>query len=105
MRPRAAAPPGGCPAPCAPARAARLEARHVLSSRHGRLALRQQEIARVAGLHFYAIADAAQIGDFLKENDVHAEPSVLVGVRQQCQITRALHREGELALVVRLACP
>src|SRR6185295_16921292 len=52
--------------------APRLEPRHVLRGRHGRFALRQQEIARIAWFYFDAITDAAKVGDFLKENDVHA---------------------------------
>src|SRR2546421_12695154 len=51
--------------------AARPGARNVLGSRQGRLALRQQEIAAVAGAHLHALADVAEIGDLLQENDFH----------------------------------
>ena len=39
--------------------------------RQRRLALRQQEIAAVAALHLDAIADVAEVGDFLQQNDFH----------------------------------
>ena len=60
----------------------------------------QQEVAAVAGLHLDAVADVAEVGDFLQKNDFHLRsPSMLVGVRQQREEARALDRHRELALV------
>src|SRR4029077_2790837 len=80
--------------------AARLEARDVVRGSERRFPLRQQEIAAEAGAYFDAIADVAEVSDFLQQNDFHRlRPLVLIGVRQQRQETRALDRDRELALV------
>src|SRR5579864_83945 len=80
--------------------AARLEARDVLRSSERRLALRQQEVAPEARAHLHAIADVAEIGNLLQQNDFHRyEPLVLIGVRQQREKASTLDRHRELALI------
>ena len=37
----------------------------------GGLALGQQEVAAVAGLDLYPVADGAEVGNLLKKNDIH----------------------------------
>src|SRR5215469_13846217 len=80
--------------------APRLEARDVLRRGERRLALRQEEIAAETRAHLDAIADVAEVGDLLQQNDFHrCKPLVLVGVGQERQETRALDRDRELPLV------
>ena len=52
---------------------ARRASKRAMLSRRGQrgLALGQQEIAAVAGLHLHAIADVAEVGDLLQQNDFH----------------------------------
>src|SRR5882672_3365805 len=52
-------------------RTPRLEALDVVRRGQRGLAMRQQVVAAEAGLHFDAIANVAQVGDFLEKNDVH----------------------------------
>jgi len=52
-------------------RAARLEARNVLRGGERRLTLRQEEIAAEARADLDAIADVAEVGDLLQQNDFH----------------------------------
>src|ERR1700680_3792526 len=54
-------------------RAPRLEARDIVRGGERSLALRQKEIASETGAHFHAIADVAEIGDLLQENDFHRD--------------------------------
>ena len=53
------------------------EAGNVRSGRERRLALGQQEIAPVTGLHLHPVADVAEVGHFLQQYEFH-------GVRPQC---------------------
>ena len=54
--------------------ATRFELRDVVRGGQRRLALRQQEVAAVAGLHLDAIADVAEVRDLLQQNDFHRTP-------------------------------
>ena len=54
-------------------RPARLEARHVVRGGQRGLAAGQQEVAPVAGLHLHAIADVAEVGNLLEQNDFHLD--------------------------------
>src|SRR5262249_36034284 len=51
--------------------ATRFELGDVVGRGERGLALRQQEVAAVARLHFDAVADVAEVGDFLQKNDFH----------------------------------
>src|SRR5688500_13479047 len=92
--------------------AASFEFRNVFFRGERRLAFRQEEVAAVTGLHLHSIADVAEVGNLLQQNDFHEgylksvrvsrDRSVLIGVRQQREITRALHGDRELTLIVRL---
>src|SRR5690606_30986536 len=84
--------------------AARLELGDVRGGgRHG-LALRHQEVAAVARAHGDLVAQAAEVRHFLKKNEFHGSALrvVVVGVRDQRQVAGALHRGGQLALVLGL---
>ena len=68
---RACALPSSSPAAFSSSCAPRFELRDVVGRRERRLALRQQEVAAVAGLHLDAVADVAEVGDLLQQNDFH----------------------------------
>jgi hypothetical protein len=52
--------------------AARIEAGNVLGRRQRRLTLGQQEVAAIARLHLHPIADVAEVGHFLQQDQFHA---------------------------------
>src|SRR5690606_21598437 len=68
-----------------------LELRDVLGRGDGRLAFRDEEVARVAGLHLDQVADTAQVVDFLEQNDLHQVVSIQVrgrsGARRSNQLS------------------
>ena len=88
---------------CFSSSARRSSKRSTLAARRKRgLALGQEKVAAKAGLDLHAVADVAEVGDLLQQNDFHGGLSVLIGVGQERQEARALDRDGELPLVERL---
>ena len=58
---------------------------------------REEEVARVAARDVHHVAAQAERVDVLRENDVHGLS--VADVRQKCELTGALHRDRDLALV------
>ena len=58
---------------------------------------REEEVARVAARDVHHVAAQAEGVDVLRENDVHG--LLVADVRQKCELTGALDRDRDLALV------